>query len=77
MMEKVEVNGPRTHPVFRYLKSRTTDADVTWNFGAAFIVSRDGTVIRYDGKMGGMGAAIDQSLDQLIASKLSDLNLAM
>jgi hypothetical protein len=34
MQEKVEVNGPSTHPVWKYLKSAcpTCDGEVTWNF---------------------------------------------
>jgi glutathione peroxidase-family protein len=34
LQEKVEVNGPGTHPVWKYLKSAcpTCDGDVTWNF---------------------------------------------
>jgi glutathione peroxidase-family protein len=34
LQEKVEVNGPSTHPVWKYLKSAcpTCDGEVTWNF---------------------------------------------
>lgn len=78
IMEKIEVNGPRTHPVYRYLKSQSSDQDVSWNFGAAFVVAPDGSVVRYDGKMGGMGAAIDEGfLSDLIESKLSSLQPAI
>ena len=47
---KIEVNGPRTHPVFGYLKSRTgglLGSRIKWNF-TKFLVSADGrTVTRY------------------------------
>jgi glutathione peroxidase len=47
---KIEVNGPRTHPVFSYLKSHTgglLGSRVKWNF-TKFLVSADGrTVTRY------------------------------
>lgn len=34
LQEKVEVNGPGTHPVWKYLKGAcpTCDGEVTWNF---------------------------------------------
>jgi glutathione peroxidase len=47
---KVEVNGPHTHPVFAYLKSRAgglLGSRIKWNF-TKFLVSADGrTVTRY------------------------------
>jgi len=47
---KVEVNGPGTHPVFAYLKSRAgglLGSRIKWNF-TKFLVSADGrTVTRY------------------------------
>ncbi len=47
---KVEVNGPRTHQVFRFLKKRARGAlgsRIKWNF-TKFLVSPDGaTVKRY------------------------------
>ncbi len=45
LMSKVEVNGPKTHPVFKYLKKKAPGAigeSVKWNF-TKFLVSRDGT----------------------------------
>ena len=47
---KVSVNGPDTHPVFEFVKSRTSGLlgeAVKWNF-TKFLVAQDGrTVIRY------------------------------
>jgi glutathione peroxidase len=40
IMEKAEVNGTRTHPVFGFLKSKAP-GEVRWNF-TKFLVGRDG-----------------------------------
>jgi glutathione peroxidase len=48
MFAKVQVNGPQTHPVFQWLKSRLPGwfgAKVRWNF-TKFLVGRDGQPIR-------------------------------
>lgn len=48
LSEKIEVNGPGTHPIFDYLKSHSNSAlgkDIKWNF-TKFLVSRDGQTIR-------------------------------
>lgn len=48
LTEKIEVNGPGTHPLFAYLKTHSRSMlgkDIKWNF-TKFLVSRDGTVIR-------------------------------
>lgn len=50
--DKVEVNGPNTHPVYHYLKSHTPEArggggDLQWNF-AKWVVDKKGEpVVRY------------------------------
>lgn len=43
----MDVNGPKTHPVWKALKGAcpTCDGDVGWNFGAKFIVSKSGEVV--------------------------------
>lgn len=52
LMAKSEVNGPRTNPVFGFLKKKTKglfglEKPIVWNFGK-FLVSKDGTkVLRY------------------------------
>lgn len=48
LSEKVDVNGPTTHPVFAYLKAHSRSAfgkDIKWNF-TKFLVSPDRTTIR-------------------------------
>lgn len=47
IFEKVDVNGPNTHPLFKYLKSQKGELlgnDIKWNFGK-FLIGRDGTVL--------------------------------
>ena len=50
MFAKIEVNGPNTHPIYKYLKSNSTDFknidDISWNF-AKFLVDSNGKVINY------------------------------
>jgi glutathione peroxidase-family protein len=45
--EKIDVNGPNTHPVYQYLKGACASCagDVTWNFSAFFVISRKGEVV--------------------------------
>jgi glutathione peroxidase len=48
LMSKIEVNGPGTHPVFRFLKARASGwlgARVKWNF-TKFLVQRDGQRVK-------------------------------
>jgi len=56
MFSKIDVNGPETHEVFRYLRANTNlyDAkknliqEVPWNF-TKFLVDADGKVLKYYG----------------------------
>ena len=42
-MAKVDVNGPNSHAVFRYLKHKTPKVPrIGWNFGVYYVVGRDG-----------------------------------
>ena len=43
VMAKVDVNGPNSHAVFRYLKHKTPKVPrIGWNFGVYYVVGRDG-----------------------------------
>ena len=48
MMAKVDVNGPKATPLYKYLTSKKTDpkfaGDITWNF-EKFLFARDGKII--------------------------------
>jgi glutathione peroxidase len=42
---KIDVNGPATHPIYKWLKSQPgMSADVAWNF-EKFLLGRDGKVV--------------------------------
>jgi glutathione peroxidase len=49
MFAKIEVNGPNTHPVYRFLKSEAPGllgtTSVKWNF-TKFLVDRSGRVVK-------------------------------
>ncbi|CAL1158001.1 unnamed protein product [Cladocopium goreaui] len=65
LMEKVEVNGPGTHPVYAFLKSSSHAADIKWNFASYFLVTRSGAVQHLPGGRNGpasMRGAIDEAL---------------
>ena len=50
LMEKVDVNGDGTHPVYRFLKGATPDtSDILWNFGSYWLVDVGGGVRRLQG----------------------------
>lgn len=52
MMDKIEVNGPGTHEVYKFLKAATEDhSDVKWNFGSYWLVSAAGDIERLAGGM--------------------------
>eukprot|EP00927_Polykrikos_kofoidii_P076229 TRINITY_DN7304_c0_g1_i2.p2 TRINITY_DN7304_c0_g1~~TRINITY_DN7304_c0_g1_i2.p2 ORF type:complete len:114 (+),score=25.15 TRINITY_DN7304_c0_g1_i2:341-682(+) len=38
LMQKVDVNGQNTHPVFKLLKKYTSDIDIKWNFHTKFVI---------------------------------------
>jgi len=45
---KIDVNGPATHPVYRYLKAKTKGlfgSDIKWNF-TKFLISPEGKVLK-------------------------------
>lgn len=49
LMEKIEVNGPNSHPLFTFLKEHAPGIfgtkGIKWNF-TKFLVNKDGTVIK-------------------------------
>jgi glutathione peroxidase len=50
MMEKIDVNGPRRHPIYAELTAVADaeghDGDIRWNF-EKFLVGRDGSITRF------------------------------
>lgn len=52
IMEKIEVNGPDAHQVYKFLKSATDDnSDIKWNFGSYWLIDATGKVQRLAGAM--------------------------
>jgi glutathione peroxidase len=48
LLEKIEVNGPHTHPIFKFLKSRLGGlfgSRIKWNF-TKFLIDADGRPVR-------------------------------
>ena len=47
LSEKLEVNGPKRHPVYQFLTSAASGVagDITWNF-EKFLIGRDGKVLK-------------------------------
>ena len=48
LMERADVNGPDTQPVYKFLKS-AKPGDIEWNF-SKFVVGRDGQVLERFGQ---------------------------
>lgn len=47
MMDKVDVNGRNTSPVFKLLKKSTKTRNIKWNFNTYFVVDPHGSVAAY------------------------------
>jgi|Transcript_81338 glutathione peroxidase len=45
LFDKIDVNGPNESEVYSYLKSKFP-GPVPWNFGAKFIVGKDGVPVK-------------------------------
>ena len=48
-MDKIDVNGPGTHDVYRYLKAKTGTGSIGWNFGTYYVVDAAGDAEAYHG----------------------------
>ena len=44
--QKVEVNGPNAHPIYKHLKESAGVTNIGWNF-EKFLVSSDGSITHY------------------------------
>jgi glutathione peroxidase len=45
LTSKIEVNGGGAHPLYKWLKHETGDAEIQWNF-EKFLIGRDGRIIK-------------------------------
>mmetsp|Transcript_35889 Transcript_35889/g.55204 ORF Transcript_35889/g.55204 Transcript_35889/m.55204 type:complete len:238 (+) Transcript_35889:44-757(+) len=51
MMEKINVNGYNTHPVYNFLKAETDrPGGIKWNFGTYYIIGPTGDTYWYDNR---------------------------
>jgi len=49
MMDKIDVNGPNVHLVYRYLKLKAGVAEIQWNFATYFVIAPDGGISSHSG----------------------------
>lgn len=49
IMSKINVNGPDSHIVYKYLKNVTATNMIEWNFASYFVIGPDGTVTSHHG----------------------------
>ena len=49
MMQKINVNGPNAHLVYKYLKQKTGTTAIGWNFATYFVVDPAGNVQAHHG----------------------------
>ena len=49
VMDKIDVNGPETHDVYRFLKDKVGPDKIDWNFGTYNLIDRKGNIKAYNG----------------------------
>mmetsp|Transcript_56629 Transcript_56629/g.64069 ORF Transcript_56629/g.64069 Transcript_56629/m.64069 type:complete len:231 (+) Transcript_56629:125-817(+) len=49
MMEKIDVNGNNASIIYKYLKSKTGPAFITWNFATYYVVGPEGIIQAFSG----------------------------
>jgi len=49
MMDKIDVNGPTAHPVYKFLKKTAGPRTIAWNFATYFVISPSGYVASFSG----------------------------
>ncbi len=65
--DKIDVNGPRAHPLYRFLKQRATGVlgqGIKWNF-TKFLVDRNGQPVRRYGPPTAPRAVYDDIIELL------------
>ena len=45
ILDKVDVNGEQSEPLFQFLKSKTDKSNIVWNF-SKFLIDREGNVVK-------------------------------
>ena len=68
MFDKLEVNGPGRHPLYKTLIGEG-GKDIAWNFGK-FLVGRDGKVIaRFEPKVTPDSPEVTKAIEAALAAK--------
>ena len=67
MMAKIDVNGPNTDPVYKLLKASTDNQDISWNFGAVYLVSPGGKIER----IVSIGPQVSPSLERTLDARMN------
>jgi glutathione peroxidase len=49
VMEKIDVNGPNTHPVYLFLKREAGPPSIKWNFATYYVIDDRGNVEVFNG----------------------------
>lgn len=44
LMDKIDVNGPGTHPVYRFLKMAAGPPKIEWNFATYYVIGPDSSI---------------------------------
>lgn len=71
MFDKIEVNGPRRHPLYARLAGKDSPAagDVGWNF-TKFLVGRDGRILRrFDSDVEPESPEVVKAIEAALAAK--------
>ncbi|HEY9171148.1 MAG TPA: glutathione peroxidase [Verrucomicrobiae bacterium] len=71
LFEKLEVNGPNRHPLYRALvgDSSPFPGDIKWNFNK-FLVGRDGKILkRFESKVAPDAPELTQTIEAALAAK--------
>lgn len=68
LMDKINVNGAKTHPIFGYLRNNAKNARkgavIKWNF-TKFLISKDGgTIMRFEPNV--LPAELEQTIESLL-----------
>jgi glutathione peroxidase-family protein len=45
LMSKIDVNGPKAHPLFKFLKKQLGGGDIKWNF-EKFLIDKSGVPVK-------------------------------
>ena len=71
LFDKLEVNGPKRHPLYQALAGKESPfpGDITWNFGK-FLIGKDGKVIkRFEPKTAPDAPEVVKAIEEALAAK--------